>query len=38
MLIGTKGGGIDIFDSKGKHIKEISVKDGLSNNSVLSFH
>jgi len=38
MLIGTKGGGIDIFDSKGNHIKEISVKNGLSNNSVLSFH
>ena len=38
MLIGTKGGGIDIFDSKGNHIREISVKNGLSNNSVLSFH
>jgi signal transduction histidine kinase/AraC-like DNA-binding protein/sugar lactone lactonase YvrE len=38
MLIGTKGGGIDVFDSKGNHIKEISVKNGLSNNSVLSFH
>jgi signal transduction histidine kinase/ligand-binding sensor domain-containing protein/AraC-like DNA-binding protein len=38
LLIGTKGGGIDIFDSKGNHIKEISVKNGLSNNSVLSFH
>jgi ligand-binding sensor domain-containing protein len=38
ILIGTKGGGIDIFDSKGNHIKEISVKNGLSNNSVLSFH
>jgi len=38
VLIGTKGGGIDIFDSRGKHIREISVKNGLSNNSVLSFH
>jgi len=38
MLIGTKGGGIDIFDPKGNHVKEISVKNGLSNNSVLSFH
>lgn len=38
LLIGTKGGGIDIFDPKGNHIKEISVKNGLSNNSVLSFH
>ena len=38
ILIGTKGGGIDIFDSLGNHIREISVKDGLSNNSVLSFH
>ena len=38
LLVGTKGGGIDIFDSKGNHIKEISVKNGLSNNSVLSFH
>ena len=38
LLIGTKGGGIDIFDSKGNYIKAISVKNGLSNNSVLSFH
>lgn len=38
VLIGTKGGGIDIFDTNGNHIKEISVKNGLSNNSVLSFH
>ncbi len=38
MLIGTKGGGIDVFDSKRKHIRNISVKNGLSNNSVLSFH
>jgi len=38
MLIGTKGGGIDIFDPNGRHVKEISVKEGLSNNSVLSFH
>lgn len=37
MLIGTKGGGIDIFDSKGNHIRSLSVKNGLSNNSVLSF-
>jgi signal transduction histidine kinase/ligand-binding sensor domain-containing protein len=38
FLIGTKGGGIDVFDSKGNHLRQISVKDGLSNNSVLSFH
>lgn len=38
VLIGTKGGGIDIFDSLGNHIRQISVKNGLSNNSVLSFH
>jgi len=38
VLVGTKGGGIDIFDANGIHIKEISVKNGLSNNSVLSFH
>jgi len=38
MLVGTKGGGIDVFNSNGNHIKEISVKNGLSNNSVLSFH
>lgn len=38
VLIGTKGGGIDIFDANGNHIRQISVKDGLSNNSVLSFH
>ncbi len=37
VLIGTKGGGIDIFDSDGKRIRQISVKDGLTNNSVLSF-
>ena len=38
ILVGTKGGGIDIFDSEGKHLRGISVKNGLSNNSVLSFH
>ncbi len=38
ILIGTKGGGIDIFDTNGNHIRKISVKDGLSNNSVLSLH
>jgi signal transduction histidine kinase/CheY-like chemotaxis protein/ligand-binding sensor domain-containing protein/AraC-like DNA-binding protein len=38
VLIGTKGGGIDIFDANGNHIRQISVRDGLSNNSVLSFH
>ncbi len=38
LLIGTKGGGIDIFDANGKHIRQISVRNGLSNNSVLSFH
>ena len=38
VLIGTKGGGIDVFDSNGNHIRDISVKNGLSNNSVLSFH
>lgn len=38
MLIGTKGGGIDIFDSKGVLVRNISVNNGLSNNSVLSFH
>jgi len=38
VLIGTKGGGIDIFDANGNHIRDISVKNGLSNNSVLSFH
>jgi signal transduction histidine kinase/ligand-binding sensor domain-containing protein/CheY-like chemotaxis protein/AraC-like DNA-binding protein len=36
-LIGTKGGGIDVFDRDGKHLREITVKNGLSNNSVLSF-
>ncbi len=38
VLIGTKGGGIDVFDAGGNHIRQISVKNGLSNNSVLSFH
>ncbi|NVO09921.1 MAG: response regulator [Bacteroidales bacterium] len=38
VLIGTKGGGIDVFDANGNHTRRISVKDGLSNNSVLSFH
>lgn len=37
VLIGTKGGGIDIFNQSGKKIRQIAVKDGLSNNSVLSF-
>ncbi len=38
VLIGTKGGGIDVFDSSGNQIRKISVKDGLTNSSVLSFH
>lgn len=38
VLIGTKGGGIDVFNAEGKHIREISVMNGLTNNSVLSFH
>ncbi len=38
LMVGTKGGGIDIFDENGKHIRNLSVKNGLSNNSVLSFH
>ncbi len=38
VLVGTKGGGIDVFDAKGNHTRQISVKNGLSNNSVLSFH
>lgn len=38
VLIGTKGGGIDIFDAEGNHIRAISVKTGLTNNSVLSFY
>ncbi len=36
VLIGTKGGGIDVFDTNGKHVRDISSKNGLSNNSVLS--
>jgi len=36
VLIGTKGGGIDVFDANGKHVRDISSKNGLSNNSVLS--
>jgi len=38
VMIGTKGGGIDVFDANGNHIRKISVKNGLSNSSVLSFH
>jgi len=38
VLVGTKGGGIDVFDANGNYIKQISIKKGLSNNSVLSFH
>lgn len=38
ILVGTKGGGIDVFDAGGRRIRQISAKDGLSNNSVLSFH
>lgn len=37
IMAGTKGGGIDIFDAGGNHKRVISVKDGLSNNSVFSF-
>jgi signal transduction histidine kinase/ligand-binding sensor domain-containing protein/CheY-like chemotaxis protein len=36
LLIGTKGGGIDIFDANGNFYKSITAKNGLSNNSVLS--
>ncbi len=36
VLIGTKGGGIDVFNSSGNHVRDISVKNGLSNNSVLA--
>lgn len=38
LLIGTKGGGIDVFDPNGKHLRTISTANGLSNNSVLSLH
>jgi signal transduction histidine kinase/DNA-binding NarL/FixJ family response regulator len=38
ILIGTKGGGIDMFNADGEPVRRISTKDGLSNNSVLSFH
>lgn len=38
LLIGTKGGGIDVFNAQGRHIGNLSVKEGLTNNSVLSFH
>ena len=38
LLVGTKGGGIDVFDENGKFIRNLSVKNGLSNNSVLSLH
>jgi signal transduction histidine kinase/ligand-binding sensor domain-containing protein/AraC-like DNA-binding protein len=38
VLIGTKGGGIDVFNAGGNHIRQISASNGLSNNSVLSFH
>ena len=37
VLIGTKGGGIDIFDVNGLYKKHLSTKNGLTNNSVLSF-
>ena len=37
VLIGTKGGGIDIFDANGDYKKHFSIKNGLTNNSVLSF-
>ncbi len=36
ILVGTKGGGIDVFDADGKHKRQISVQNGLSNNSVIS--
>jgi signal transduction histidine kinase/ligand-binding sensor domain-containing protein/CheY-like chemotaxis protein/AraC-like DNA-binding protein len=37
VLIGTKGGGVDIFDANGEYKKHLSIKNGLTNNSVLSF-
>jgi ligand-binding sensor domain-containing protein/signal transduction histidine kinase len=36
LLIGTKGGGIDIFNPDGIHIRNITINDGLDNNSVLA--
>lgn len=38
MLVGTKGGGVDVFGSNGQYLKTLTVKNGLSNNSVLSLH
>jgi signal transduction histidine kinase/CheY-like chemotaxis protein/ligand-binding sensor domain-containing protein/AraC-like DNA-binding protein len=38
VLVGTKGGGIDIFDANGNHTRKVSVKNGLNNNSVLSLY
>jgi signal transduction histidine kinase/CheY-like chemotaxis protein/ligand-binding sensor domain-containing protein/AraC-like DNA-binding protein len=38
VFIGTKGGGIDIFDINGNHVEQVSVSNGLTNNSVLSFN
>jgi len=36
LLIGTKGGGVDVFNPDGIHIRNISIKDGMDNNSVLA--
>lgn len=38
MLVGTKGGGINILDAKGKRIQTLTDATGLSNNSVLSLY
>lgn len=38
VLVGTKGGGIDIFSSLLKYKRSITIDNGLSNNSVLSLY
>ncbi|MDK2910841.1 MAG: hypothetical protein PWR20_2409 [Bacteroidales bacterium] len=38
LLIGTKGGGINILNQEGKHIGTLTDANGLNNNSVLSMH
>ena len=38
VLVGTKGGGIDIFTASNKYKRSITLANGLSNNSVLSLY
>ncbi|HBI81757.1 MAG TPA: hypothetical protein DDY04_07450 [Bacteroidales bacterium] len=38
LLVGTKGGGINVLDERGNQIKVLTSENGLNNNSVLSMY